>query len=81
MTQLACDRDMAIEEKGKLKARLLKVEQAKDEVGSDQRRLISRGPMVSQLEGSLFCINSLEQLQSRVPATEPGLSRFRPCNA
>ena len=32
MTQLACERDMAVEEKNKLKNRLLKVEQVKDEV-------------------------------------------------
>lgn len=33
MTQLACERDMAVEERNKLKNRLVKVEQAKDEVG------------------------------------------------
>lgn len=32
MTQLACERDMAVEEKNKLKNRLIKVEQVKDEV-------------------------------------------------
>ena len=32
LTQLACERDMAVEEKNKLRNRLVKVEQIKDEV-------------------------------------------------